>query len=609
VPFFDRNLNMYRASTGGYFATKEAAAAAEAGASGAPAAAALLRPMSAPDVADAAGRVNTGDVANRQDFFGEGAWNPSGQKPITPTDPNDLPNPRNPQGMSNNDYAKNRAFVTAKARATTNTNTGAGGGLGSTGDAAVAARQVNAPQLTTGFRPGVVEHFNNGQAAFDAMRHTPEEQAALDAQGLGTKLYDKTTGRVIRDGRDPLGSGNNLGMYVENGREYSGIDSKRVGYGATTGAALGGAVGGPVGAGFGAAIGGLYGAGTKAGGSGGTLVPTEGTGVPVYDQDNNIIGYQGGSAGVNATGPGTVGSTTPGGLPNAPGALPNYAPAASGTGTTSAGAESTNAETEQAKGDYSAENAENETENTNLWAHANDLAEGVGHDNALGDEARGYQREGLQQQRMLLDKMLGYDPNQYAAQFSDQALARQIALARSSGGGAAAQQAGIFAAMDQAPALYAEGARQASSLENQRLTQAEAAAKSFGELGTMTRGQDEARSAFESSLSLDIAKQVGALTQGQVTMNEADSQRFAEIWMDFAKLQSVYAGMSSAEQLAWWQKTTAERGQDKQFEAIVAGLKAGGAVSEKDLVGGLFQLGGGVISSYGQIQAAQAKAA
>ena len=158
--------------------------------------------------------------------------------------------------------------------------------------------------------------------------------------------------------------------------------------------------------------------------------------------------------------------------------------------------------------------------------------------------------------------------------------------------------------MENAPALYAEGQRQASALGNQRLQMAETAAKGFGDLGTMTRGQDEQRAQFESNLGLSIADSVSRLTEGNVQMNDRDSQQMAEIWMDFAKLQSVYAGMTSEEQLAWWQTETARRGQDKNFEAILAQLKAGGEISSKDLIGGLFQLGGGLVSAGGTMGAA-----
>lgn len=268
------------------------------------------------------------------------------------------------------------------------------------------------------------------------------------------------------------------------------------------------------------------------------------------------------------------------------------------------GAGRTNVDQETADAKNRAGNVieENRDENAQLFADAFSQYDDLkGGDYGLSDEARGYQREGLQQQRQLLQKMLGFDENAFATRYADQALSRQIAAGRSAGGGYAGQQAGMFAAAEAAPGFYAEGQRQASGLANQRLQMAETAAKGFGDLGTMTRGQDEQRAQFESNLGLSIADSVSRLTEGNVAMNDRDSAQMAEIWMDFAKLQSVYAGMSSDEQLAWWQTETARRGQDKNFEAIMAQMKANGEVSSKDLIGGLFQLGGGVISTAGGI--------
>jgi len=250
---------------------------------------------------------------------------------------------------------------------------------------------------------------------------------------------------------------------------------------------------------------------------------------------------------------------------------------------------------ESAGAQFQNQQEENAADNESLFAGAMDRYDELGGtDNQLSDEARRYQQEGLAQQRMLLEKLLGFDEEQYATQFADQALARTIAAGRQ-GTSAAAQQAGMFAAMEQAPALYAEGRRQASEQANQRLGLAGAAAKSFGELGTMTRGQDETRAQFEAQLPLEIANSVAALTQGKMALNQQESEMFAEIWMDFARLQSVFAGMSSQEQMAWWEYETAQRGQDKQFEAIKAQIKANGAVSDKDILNGIFQLGGGLL--------------
>lgn len=279
-------------------------------------------------------------------------------------------------------------------------------------------------------------------------------------------------------------------------------------------------------------------------------------------------------------------------------------PVPKGTGTgTGEGEAGENAE--QAEEDYRENEAENEAENDQAWSKAWNAIEGVdAPDNALGDEAREWQREGLAQQRMLLEKMLGFDPNAYADQYADQTLARQVALGRSQGGGYGAQQAGMFAAMEQAPALYAEGQRQASALENERLRLAQSSAKSFGELGTMTRGQDENRSQFESNLQLSIADSVASLTQGQVELNQRETEAFAEIWMNFSQLQSVYDKMSHDEQLAWWDDQTKRYGIDKQFEAVKAQLRAQGKVTSKDMMGGIFQLGGAAITAYGTYSAA-----
>lgn len=261
---------------------------------------------------------------------------------------------------------------------------------------------------------------------------------------------------------------------------------------------------------------------------------------------------------------------------------------------------SANQDTQQAESRALDNIEENAAENDSLFSDALSRYDALGGgDYGMSDEARAYQQEGLQQQRMLLEKLLGFDEHQYAARFGDEALARSIALGRQ-GTSAAQQQAGMFAAMEQAPALYAEGARQASTLANQRLGMAEEAAKAFGELGTMTRGQDETRAQFEAQLPLEIANSVATLTQGKMNLNQQESKMFADIWMDFAQLQSIYAGMSSAEQIAWWREESARRGQDKAFEGIMAQIKANGAVTDKDLINGLFQLGGGILGIAGR---------
>jgi hypothetical protein len=89
-------------------------------------------------------------------------------------------------------------------------------------------------------------------------------------------------------------------------------------------------------------------------------------------------------------------------------------------------------------------------------------------------------------------------------------------------------------------------------------------------------------------------------------LNEQESQRFADIYMNFAQLQATYAGMSSNEQMAWWDREMADKGLDQQWRMFKEQLAADGKVTSKDIMGGLFSLGGAAITAGGSIMAANA---
>lgn len=125
---------------------------------------------------------------------------------------------------------------------------------------------------------------------------------------------------------------------------------------------------------------------------------------------------------------------------------------------------------------------------TRLPSALDDLRDGASTADSLA--ARAQQQQALTMQSDLLTKILGFDPNNYAKQFADESLARTTALARSGGGSAASRSANIQAALDKAPEIFAEGQRQASTLENQRLNAAQAAVGKFGDLAYGVRGQD-----------------------------------------------------------------------------------------------------------------------
>jgi hypothetical protein len=485
--------------------------------------------------ADAQAADTTGQVADglpSDDTFRNAFVAPPVLAPKAPTDPNDIPNPANPGGMSNNAIALRRQEIAAKAVTTANTNVTRDMTGGATYDPAAQARAFQ-----NGNVGGVGGAYNAGNATDRAYWDSVHQD------DTPTDFFDSTTGRVMT----AVGTG---GM-SELGRAV-------------------GSVGGPVAR---------------------LAVDPIGYGTQLGFQGANILS----GSGPNATpAPNRRDMAVSGG-----GGAPQ--------GTTAdqlAGAEQ---DTDQAERDWRDTEADNSAENENLWSNLWEQYDKVGDaDYGLSDEARGYQREGLQQQRMLLEQMLGFDPNQYATQFADQALARTIAAGRSGPGGFAAQQAGMFAANEQAPALYAEGARAAAGLENQRLQAAAGVAKSFGELGTMTRGQDETRAQFDATLPLELAKAMTNATQGQVAMNEQESQRFADIYMNFAQLQATYAGMSSQEQMAWWDREMTEKGLDQQWNMFKQELAAQGKITAKDILGGVFSLGGAAITGGGSILAARA---
>ncbi len=262
--------------------------------------------------------------------------------------------------------------------------------------------------------------------------------------------------------------------------------------------------------------------------------------------------------------------------------------------------------TEAAKNEAQNTTDENDAQNENLFAGVMDRLNALGGgDYGQSDESRAAQKEGLQMQRDLLKRAMGFDPNQYATQFADQGLARSVALARS-GGTAAQQQAQTFAAMEGAPALYAEGARAAEGIATSRLNTAEAAAKEFGSLGTATRSQDETRQQFEADLKVNIGKTFVDAVQGKMTLNEQESARMTEVWMNFAQLQSVYDKMSFEEQEAALDRMMQDKQLDQQWKMFKTQLKEEGKIHAKDIVSGFFGLAGGAIGAGGSILAAGA---
>lgn len=223
---------------------------------------------------------------------------------------------------------------------------------------------------------------------------------------------------------------------------------------------------------------------------------------------------------------------------------------------------------EQAGDDFAAQTAETKTGIADAESQLIDAINGIGRDDALSMAAREDQQLALKKQSDLLDRILGFDPSGYAEQFSDNALARATALARSTGGGAAARQAGVFGALEQMPAIQAEAQRSAQTLENQRLNAAQAAVGKFGDLAYGVRGQDQAQEEFNAELTTEVANQFGDIFDTKSQTGVAMMRTFADIYTETIRNTRGYAEMDSAERRALWDYELRSRGMDIELEQI-----------------------------------------
>lgn len=197
-----------------------------------------------------------------------------------------------------------------------------------------------------------------------------------------------------------------------------------------------------------------------------------------------------------------------------------------------------------------------------------DALNGLDRDTSLSDASRADQIVARDAQRDLLNRILGFDPNAYADQFSDNALAAQTALARSAPGGAAGRQAALFNAQEQAPGIQAEAQRQAQQLENQRLNAAQAAVGKLGDLAYGVRAQDSQREEFDAEFEKGIADSFGDIfkTDSSTAANFANIS--ANVYTSVLQATVNYAQMDSEERRSLWDYELRSRGLDNELEQI-----------------------------------------
>lgn len=227
--------------------------------------------------------------------------------------------------------------------------------------------------------------------------------------------------------------------------------------------------------------------------------------------------------------------------------------------------------------------------------------EAVGLDTRAADEARGYQRDVLDRQQAIINRILDFDPQAFAQMFTDQSLAALLAGARSARGGAGAVNSAVFAAQQQAPALFAQGQEQAAQLESQRLQAAGQVASDMGGLATNIRAGDENRSQFLADLGLRAQEGIASIIGVDMQLDAQATRDLGLFSVEFAKIFQQGQAMDLQQQLAQWDNLMRKYAVDEQarvaLEQIRAQLEAS-KIGWDDVGLALLSVGGQVGAAY-----------
>lgn len=244
-----------------------------------------------------------------------------------------------------------------------------------------------------------------------------------------------------------------------------------------------------------------------------------------------------------------------------------------GTGTPSQQTQTALGEQYEAEGEFDQVAEEGEQVLSEDRERVLDAINDAGRETTLTEESRKQQQHALDLQERLLNRILGFDPNAYAEQFADNALARQTALARSTPGGAAARQQGIFTALEQAPAIQAEAQRQAQQLENSRLQQAQSAVGKFGDLAFGVRAQDAAQEEFDAEFELQVVDAFQDIFDTDSTVEINKLNTYKDIYIETMRNTRGYAEMDSNERMALWREATTRYGLELDFDAKIEEIR------------------------------------
>lgn len=227
---------------------------------------------------------------------------------------------------------------------------------------------------------------------------------------------------------------------------------------------------------------------------------------------------------------------------------------------------------------------------TNALQSVIDRFDDIETDNTLGDDSRRIQQEATDLNRQLFEKANSYDRDAAAAKFSEESLASALAIARSAPG-AQSRESALFNALESLPALQAEGQRQANAEGREQQQVALKAAGQLGQQATQTRSQDEQRAETAASLGLDVARGIADQVGHDLDLDQRDREFLGEVALAVARLNLDRENMTIEQQEAELNRALAREGLLQEWRIF----KAGGDITDRDLLGGLFSIGGAVV--------------
>ncbi len=214
-------------------------------------------------------------------------------------------------------------------------------------------------------------------------------------------------------------------------------------------------------------------------------------------------------------------------------------------------------------------------------------------DTTQQDQSRQAQRQALGQNQQIFQQANSFDRDAAAKRSGDEALAASLAIARSAPGGASRASA-LMNALQAQPAIQAEAQRDANAEGRQQQNIALQASAQLGQIAGQTRGQDEAQAEAFTGIGLDVAKSIANATGQNLDLDQRDREFLGEVALAAANLDLDIERLGVDEALRQLELQLAKEGLAQEYKIFKQSQK----ITGKDILGGIFGLGGSAISGF-----------